>query len=77
MDFPNSSKARKLYLVLYLGGVNSTGKTMNIIEGLKDEDLENKVDYISKITRKIKKQHKGKRKLVEKSRQWIVKRKEK
>ena len=39
IDFPNSSKAKKLYLVIDAGGV-STNHEIVMIEGLKEEEEE-------------------------------------
>jgi 18S rRNA (guanine1575-N7)-methyltransferase len=35
IDYPHSAKAKKIYLVLELGGAERT--TFELIEGLKDE----------------------------------------
>ena len=52
MDFPNSSKAKKLYLVIDAGGV-SNNHDIVMIEGLKeqgenDEEDKNEVENIEK-----------------------------
>jgi len=39
IDFPNSSKAKKLYLVIDAGGVSSNHEIV-MIEGLKEEESE-------------------------------------
>ena len=52
MDFPNSSKAKKLYLVIDAGGI-SNNHDIVMIEGLKeqgvnDEEDKNEVENIEK-----------------------------
>lgn len=37
IDYPHSTKAKKIYLVLELGGANTGKATFDLIEGLKDE----------------------------------------
>ncbi len=53
MDFPNSSKMKKLYLVIDAGG--SMNQDIVMIDGLKEEDAEvdddendEKVNYMDK-----------------------------
>ncbi|CAD8056450.1 unnamed protein product [Paramecium sonneborni] len=75
VDYPNSAKAKKLYLVLQLGG-QSSKKTMDVIQGLIEESDEEKVKVIGRQQKKIRKQKKQK-KISEKSKLWILKRKEK
>ncbi|CAK58491.1 unnamed protein product (macronuclear) [Paramecium tetraurelia] len=75
VDYPNSAKAKKLYLVVQLGG-QSSKKTMDVIQGLVEESDDEKVKVIGRQQKKIRKQKKQKN-VNEKSKLWIIKRKEK
>lgn len=77
MDYPNSAKAKKLYLVLQLGGVNAHKTTFGIVEGLQEEEEEGKVKMVQRSKKKIRKANKDKKKPSLKTKQWIKRRKEK
>ncbi|EJW76157.1 methyltransferase WBSCR22, partial [Wuchereria bancrofti] len=63
IDFPNSAKAKKVYLVLMVGGIQQLPKAL-----IEEEE----VDQILNIGRRSKKNDKrDKRKLLKRSREWI------
>lgn len=66
VDYPNSTKAKKFFLVLMTGGVT------NLPKGLGTEEDSNQVNYNSK--REKMKRAKGKP--LKKSRDWILEKKE-
>lgn len=54
IDYPNSSKAKKMYLVIDAGGVSSNHDIV-LIEGLKEENAkenENEDDVIENVDKK-------------------------
>ncbi|KAL4002465.1 Methyltransferase involved in Williams-Beuren syndrome family protein [Acanthocheilonema viteae] len=63
IDFPNSAKAKKIYLVLIVGGMQELPKAL-----IEEEE----VDQVSNIERRTRKNDKhGKRKLLKRSREWV------
>lgn len=63
IDFPNSAKAKKVYLVLMVGGMQQLPDALIEEEG---------VDQVSNIGRRSKKNDKrDRRKLLKRSREWI------
>uniref|UniRef100_A0A915PUC1 18S rRNA (guanine-N(7))-methyltransferase n=1 Tax=Setaria digitata TaxID=48799 RepID=A0A915PUC1_9BILA len=63
IDFPNSTKAKKVYLVLMVGGIQQLPKA------LMEEE---RADHVSSIDRRsIKSDKRDKRKLLKRSRRWI------
>jgi len=77
VDYPNSSKAKKMYLVIDAGG--NVNQDIVMTEGLTEEaeedgEEEKRVEYISKKSKGIKKQKNDK--LTKKSRAWILHKKE-
>ena len=73
VDYPNSNKARKIFLCLYVGG---SGQEQQLPKGL-DGDVEgsDKVRFERRREREKSKSKNGKRKSV-KDRDWILKKKE-
>ncbi|KAF8623483.1 hypothetical protein AX15_006266 [Amanita polypyramis BW_CC] len=72
VDYPNSNKAKKVFLCLFVGG----GGSQQVPEGLKgDEDAETKVRFERRRERERTRAKNGKRKNV-KDRDWILKKKE-
>ncbi|THH13939.1 hypothetical protein EW146_g6339 [Bondarzewia mesenterica] len=76
VDYPNSKKARKVYLCLFVGG----GGGAQVPKGLEgeegmDEDEDEKVKFEKRRQRELRREKSGKRKEV-KGRDWILKKKE-
>jgi 18S rRNA (guanine1575-N7)-methyltransferase len=73
VDYPNSKKARKVFLVLFVGG---GGGQQQVPEGLEGEEREEgKVRFERRRDRARTKQKSGKRKGL-KDKDWILKKKE-
>jgi 18S rRNA (guanine1575-N7)-methyltransferase len=72
IDYPNSNKARKVFLCLFVGG---GGGQQQIPKGLEGEEDENRAKFVSRRDRECRKDKKGKRKNV-KDKEWILKKKE-
>lgn len=74
MDYPNSKKAKKIFLVLYVGG--GGGGQQQVPEGLDGEERE---DGKARFERRREKDHerrKGGKKKGIKDKDWILKKKE-
>ncbi|KAK3792367.1 hypothetical protein RRG08_045911 [Elysia crispata] len=65
VDFPNSSKAKKMFLCLFCGG-----SPQSLPQGLGTEETN------PNVAQKFTKREKGKRKPVKSSREWILEKKE-
>ena len=72
VDFPNSNKARKVFLCLLVGG---GGGQQQIPKGLEGEEDETRAKFERRRDRERGKEKKGKRKNV-KDKDWILKKKE-
>lgn len=75
IDYPNSKKARKVFLCLFVG---SGGGQQNLPKGLDGEELiegEDSVKYERRRERENRRDRSGKRKSV-KAKDWILKKKE-
>lgn len=73
VDYPNSKKARKVFLVLFVGG---GGGAQQVPEGLEGEEREDgKVRFERRREREGKREKSGKRKST-KDKDWILKKKE-
>ena len=73
VDYPNSKTARKVFLVLFVGG---GGGQQQVPEGLEGEEREEgKVRFERRRDRARTKQKSGKRKGL-KDKDWILKKKE-
>jgi len=76
VDYPNSNKARKVFLVLFVGGGGGGGDHQQVPEGLQGEEREDgKVRFERRREREAKREKGGKRKGV-KDKDWILKKKE-
>ena len=71
MDYPNSKKAKKIFLCLFVG---ASGSKRELPQGLQGEEEDSKVRFERRRERE-KIRSKGKRKPV-KDRDWILKKKE-
>lgn len=84
VDYPDSSKKRKIYLVLCAGdGDLSNIKPLTTVFNEEDEEMEEedhqeeaKADFLSKKTKNIQKFHSKDQKASFKSKEWILKKKE-
>eukprot|EP00828_Plagiopyla_frontata_P006337 TRINITY_DN12746_c0_g2_i1.p3 TRINITY_DN12746_c0_g2~~TRINITY_DN12746_c0_g2_i1.p3 ORF type:complete len:253 (+),score=61.59 TRINITY_DN12746_c0_g2_i1:101-859(+) len=77
VDYPNSTKAKKMYLVLDAGGVQ-TQQGIVTIKGLEEEQNEEETKVEFKLgSKKIEKQKAGSKKPKFKSKQWILNKKDK
>lgn len=73
VDYPNSKKARKVFLVLFVGG---GGASQRVPEGLEGEEQEEgKVPFERRREREHKRVKGGKKKGI-KDTDWILKKKE-
>ena len=73
MDYPNSKKAKKVFLVLFVGG---GGGQQQVPEGLEGEEREDgKVRFEKRRARESKREKGGKRKGL-KDKDWILRKKE-
>lgn len=73
VDYPNSKKARKVFLVLFVGG---GGGKQQVPEGLEGEEREDgKARFERRREREGKRDKSGKRKSV-KDKDWILKKKQ-
>lgn len=72
IDYPNSNKARKVFLCLLVGG---GGTQEQIPKGLQGEEDEIRVKFEKRRDREHRNEKKGKRKNV-KDKDWILKKKE-
>jgi 18S rRNA (guanine1575-N7)-methyltransferase len=76
VDYPNSNKARKVYLVLMVGGGGGSGGSKEELpKGLTGEGEEEGVDYERRRAREKGRKEKGRRKGV-KDKDWILRKKE-
>lgn len=71
VDYPNSNKAKKIFLCLFVGGGGST----NIPEGLEGDEEQNARIKFEHRRQREQKRLKGKKKTL-KDRDWILKKKE-
>lgn len=73
VDYPNSKKARKVFLCLLVG---SGGGAQQVPKGLEgEEDAEERVSYERRREKERRRDKGGKRKAV-KAKDWILKKKE-
>lgn len=72
VDYPNSKKARKVFLCLFVGG-GGGGQQQQLPQGLEMED--ERVPFERRREKEKKRDRSGKRKTV-KDRDWILKKKE-
>lgn len=73
MDYPNSKKAKKVFLCLFVGG---GGAQQQVPKGLDGEEVEDgKARFEKRRERERSKEKGGKRKSI-KDRDWIIKKKE-
>lgn len=74
VDYPNSKKARKVFLVLFVGG---GGPSQQVPEGLQGEEQqeEGKVQFERRRERENRRVKSGKKKGL-KDKDWILKKKE-
>eukprot|EP00826_Nyctotherus_ovalis_P049119 TRINITY_DN587_c0_g1_i15.p1 TRINITY_DN587_c0_g1~~TRINITY_DN587_c0_g1_i15.p1 ORF type:complete len:206 (+),score=72.10 TRINITY_DN587_c0_g1_i15:375-992(+) len=73
VDYPHSTKAKKYFLMLNAGFSEEMSKALVLPKGIEDDD-EEKVDVVDK---RVKKYGKGKKDRSDfKSRDWIMKKKE-
>ncbi|KAG6867022.1 hypothetical protein C0991_003939 [Blastosporella zonata] len=73
VDYPNSKKARKVFLCLFVGGGGGKQQVPQALEGEEEED--SKVRFERRRERERGKAKNGKRKSV-KDKDWILKKKE-
>lgn len=73
IDYPNSKKARKVFLVLFVGGGGGSQQVPQGLQGEEDED--EKVKFERRREREGKRDKSGQRKNV-KDKDWILKKKE-
>ena len=71
IDYPNSKKAKKVFLCLFVGG----GGQQQVPQGLQGEEEEDKVTFERRRDRERTRAKNGKRKNV-KDKEWILKKKE-
>jgi hypothetical protein len=72
VDYPNSNKAKKIFLCLFVGG---GGGQQQIPKGLEGEEVETRAKFERRRDREHGREKKGKRKNV-KDKEWILKKKE-
>lgn len=72
VDYPNSKKAKKVFLCLFVGG-GGGGQQQQLPKGLETEDEQ--VPFERRREKERKRDRSGKRKSV-KDRDWILKKKE-
>jgi 18S rRNA (guanine1575-N7)-methyltransferase len=73
VDYPNSKKAKKVFLCLFVGGGGSQQEMPMGLEGEEEED--SKARFERRRERERSKGGRGKRKNI-KDREWILKKKE-
>lgn len=71
IDYPNSSKAKKLYLCLFTGGA-----PVALPKALGTEDLKGEQNQVSFVEARKQLKRRGKDKVSVKSRDWIIAKKE-
>jgi len=72
VDYPNSKKAKKVFLCLFVGG---GGGQQQVPQGLQDEEEDDRVTFERRRDRERARAKNGKRKNL-KDRDWILKKKE-
>ena len=76
VDYPNSKKARKVFLCLFVGGGGGGQQQQQVPKGLEgDEDAEARATFEKRRERLRAREKAGKRKNI-KDRDWILKKKE-
>ncbi|KAI0748074.1 williams-Beuren syndrome critical region protein 22 [Daedaleopsis nitida] len=75
VDFPNSKKARKVFLCLFVGGGGGAQQVPKGLEGEEEEGMEGKALFEKRRERLRSRDKGGKRKGV-KDKEWILKKKE-
>lgn len=73
VDYPNSKKAKKIFLCLYVGG--GGGGQQSLPKGLEGDEVDEDTVKFEKRREREKKRKSDKRKNV-KDRDWIVKKKD-
>ncbi len=75
VDYPNSKKARKVFLCLFVGGGGVAQQVPKGLEGEEDEEASSRVQFEKRRERLRSKEKSGRRKNV-KDKDWILKKKE-
>ena len=75
VDYPNSKKARKVFLCLFVGGGGGAQQLPKGLEGEEDEEAAGKAQFEKRRERLRSREKSGKRKNV-KDKDWILKKKE-
>jgi len=74
VDYPNSNKARKVFLVLFVGG--GGGTKQQVPEGLEGEECEDGKARFERRRKRECKREKGKKRKSVKDKDWILKKKD-
>ncbi|KAI0320725.1 S-adenosyl-L-methionine-dependent methyltransferase [Amylostereum chailletii] len=74
VDYPNSKKARKVFLCLFVGG-GGGAQVPKGLDGEVEEDTEDKVKFEKRRQREARRERSGKTKAA-KGKDWILKKKE-
>ncbi|EIN07252.1 S-adenosyl-L-methionine-dependent methyltransferase, partial [Punctularia strigosozonata HHB-11173 SS5] len=75
VDYPNSKKAKKVFLVLYVGSGSRQSQLPKGLEGEEAEDEQSQAMFERRRAREQRRDRSGKRKSV-KDKDWILKKKE-
>ena len=75
VDYPNSKKARKVFLCLFVGGGGASQVPKGLDGEAADEAEDDRAKFEKKRQRELRRDRSGKRKNI-KDRDWIVRKKE-
>jgi 18S rRNA (guanine1575-N7)-methyltransferase len=75
VDYPNSNKAKKVFLCLYVGGNAGMQQVPKGLEGDNQESDAERIKFERRRQREQRRERSGKRKTV-KDKEWILKKKE-
>jgi 18S rRNA (guanine1575-N7)-methyltransferase len=75
VDYPNSNKAKKVFLCLYVGGNAGMQQVPKGLEGDSQESDADRIKFERRRQREQQRKRNGKRKTV-KGKEWILKKKE-
>ena len=77
VDYPNSKKARKVFLCLFVGdGGASTAQQQQLPKGLEGENEDSKATFEKRRQRETRREKSGKQKVAKGGKDWILRKKE-
>ena len=76
VDYPNSKKARKVFLCLFVGDGGAAAAQQQLPKGLEGESEDPKAMFEKRRQRETRREKSGKQKVAKGGRDWIIRKKE-